>query len=66
MWWGTIVGLVIGGWLSYSFVLPTDVLNLKLAAITIGDLLRIFGALVVTLVTTGIGHLVDVGLGNAD
>jgi hypothetical protein len=66
MWWGTIVGIAIGAWLSYSFILPADVLNLKLAAMTIGDLLRIFGALVATLVAAGIGHLVDIGLGNAD
>ncbi len=66
MWWGTIVGLAVGAWLSYSFILPTDVLNLKLGAMTIGDLLRIFGALVATLVAAGIGHLVDIGFGNAD
>jgi hypothetical protein len=41
MWWGTIVGFAVGAWLSYSFILPTDVLNLKLVTITISDLLRI-------------------------
>lgn len=66
MWWGTIVGLAVGAWVSYSFILPADILNLKLAAMTIGDLLRIFGALAATLVAAGIGHLVDIGLGNAD
>jgi hypothetical protein len=65
MWWGSIVGLAIGAWLSYSFILPADVLNLKLAAMTIDDLLHIFGALVATLVAVGIGHLVDIILGNA-
>lgn len=57
--WATIVGFVVGALLSYSFILPTDLLNLKLAAMTIGDLLRIFGAMVATLVTTGIGVLID-------
>jgi len=66
MWWGAIVGFAVGAWLSYSFILPADILNLKLVAMTIGDLLRIFGALVATLVAAGIGHLVDIGLGNAD
>lgn len=66
MWWGTIVGLVIGVWLSYSFIFPADILGLKLAAITIGDLLRIFGGLVATVVAAKLGHLVDIVLGNAD
>jgi len=66
MWWGTIIGFVIGAWLSYSFIFPADILDLKLAAITIGDLLRILGGLVATVVVAGIGHLVDIGLGNAD
>jgi hypothetical protein len=66
MWWGTIIGFAIGAWLSYNFILPTDILSLKLAAMTIGDILRIIGALVATLVIAGIGHIVDIGLGNAD
>ena len=65
MWWGSIVGLAIGAWLSYSFILPADVLDLKIVAMTIDDLLRIFGALAATLVAAGIGHLVDIILGNA-
>lgn len=64
--WGAIIGFIIGASLSYNFILPTDILNLRLAAMTIGDLLRIFGALVATLVTTAIGHLVDIALGKAD
>lgn len=43
MWWGAIVGFAIGSWLSYSFIFPADIIGLKLAGITIGDLLRIFG-----------------------
>ena len=66
MWWGTIVGLAVGAWLSYSFILPADILNLRLAAITIGDLLRIFVAVAATLAAAGVGHLVDIGMGNAD
>ncbi len=66
VWWGTIAGLAIGAWLSYSFILPADVLSLKLSAMTIGDILRIFGALGITIVTAGIGHLVDIGADNVD
>lgn len=58
MGWGTIIGLGVGVWISYSFILPSDVLNIKLAAMTIGDLLRIFGALVATVTAGGIGLLV--------
>jgi hypothetical protein len=66
VWWGTIAGLAIGAWLSYSFILPADILSLKLSAMTIGDILRILGALGTTIVAAGIGHLVDIGAGNAD
>jgi hypothetical protein len=66
MWWGTIIGLAIGAWLSYSFILPTGILDVKLAEMTIGHLLRIFGGLVAIAIVAGIGHLVDIGLGKAD
>ena len=59
MFWGTIIGLIIGASLSYNFILPADVWNLKLAAMTIGDLIRILGALVVTFGVGGIGLLID-------
>ena len=48
MWWGTIVGLGVGAFVSYSFILPSDILNLKLSTMTIGDILRMFGALIAT------------------
>lgn len=66
MWWGTLIGLAIGFWLAYSFIFPADIPNIRLAAMTIGDLLRAFGGLVATTIVAGIGHLVDIGLGNAD
>ena len=66
MWWGTIIGVVIGALLSYSFIFPPNILDLKLAAMTIGDLFRIFGGLVATVMAAGIGYLVDIGIGNAD
>jgi hypothetical protein len=66
MWWGTFAGVAVSVWLSYSFVLPSDILNLQLSAITIGDILRMFGALIITVVISYIGHLVDIGIGNAE
>lgn len=66
MWWGAIVGFAIGFWLSYSFIFPADIIGLKLAGITIGDLLRIFGGFVATVVAAQLGHFVDIVLGNAD
>jgi hypothetical protein len=66
MWWGTIIGFIGGLWLSYAFIFPADLFNIKLGALTVGGLLRIFGGLVATFIAAGIGHIVDVGLGNAD
>jgi hypothetical protein len=66
MCWGTIIGFVIGALVSYSFIFPANISDLRLAAMTIVDLLRIFGALVATVVVAYIGYLVDICLGNAD
>ena len=57
--WGKIVGLAVGALLSYFFILPADVLNIELAVTSISDLLRVFGAVVVTVMAIGIGHFVD-------
>lgn len=46
---GLIIGAGVGLWLSNLFIFPNDVLSLKLADITIGDILRIPGGLVVVL-----------------
>ncbi|MGD0236210.1 MAG: hypothetical protein ABSC55_16950 [Syntrophorhabdales bacterium] len=62
MLWGIIIGLGVGAWLSYSFILPADVLNLKLAEITIGDILRILGAFFATFGGAGIGSLIGEAL----
>ena len=66
MLWGTIIGFVIGVFVSYSFIFPANILDLRLVAMTIGDLLRIFGGLVATVVVAYIGYLVDICLGNTD
>ena len=59
--WGKVVGLAVGASLSYFFILPAGVLlTLQFTAIPIGDLLRVFGAIVVTVTAVGIGHFVDV------
>jgi hypothetical protein len=63
--WCTIIGLAVGVWLSYTFILPSNVLDLKLAAMTISDLLRIFAALAAPFGVAAIGHIVDICLGNA-
>ena len=54
-----IIGIAVGAWVSCTLVLPADVLNLKLAEITIGDLLRIVAALVVPFAAAGIVLLID-------
>jgi len=42
---GIIIGAGAGFWLSNLFIFPTDILNLKFADMTIGDILRILGGL---------------------
>lgn len=59
MYIGTIVGFLIGVSISYNVILPAGLWGLKLADITIGDILRIIGALVATGIVTGIGVVVD-------
>ena len=66
MWWGTIAGVAIGGWISYSFILPNDILDLRLAFITIGDIFRMIGSFILIIIAANIGHLIDVGMGNAE
>lgn len=66
MRWGAIIGLVIGGWVSYTFIFPHDVLSISLAAITIGDILRIVGGLIATFIAAVIGHFIDIGRGAAE
>jgi hypothetical protein len=55
---GFIIGVGLGLWLSSIFIFPSDVLNLKLAAMTIGDFLRIIGGLAVTIILGIIGGFI--------
>jgi hypothetical protein len=56
---GIIIGIAAGAAAAYFFILPGDILNLKLSAMTIGDVLRIIGAFVATVITAGIGFIID-------
>jgi hypothetical protein len=66
MRWGVITGLAIGSWVSYNYIFPDAVLGTRLADITIGDILRIVGGLIITFVAVVIGHFIDIGRGAAD
>jgi hypothetical protein len=63
IWSGLIVGFAVGCVVSYLFIFPANILNLKLADLTIGDLLRIFGGLgcigLASSLGLRIGHRVD-------
>jgi hypothetical protein len=59
---GGIIGLGVGLWVSVSFIFPSNVLDLKLADMTIGDVGRILGGMVVTLLGLGFGA----GMGSND
>lgn len=55
MFIGALIGLAIGYAVCYFFIFPTDLLSIKLVNLTIGDVLRILGGLVVILITTIVG-----------
>ncbi len=55
---GIFIGFIMGSLHSYFFLLPINVLEFGIAAITIGDVLRIFVALLVTGIYTSIGGLI--------
>lgn len=54
-----IIGTVVGIGIAKFFILPDDVMNLRLAAMTIGDLLRIGAGVVVIVIGAGIGASMD-------
>lgn len=58
MFTGIIIGFLIGGSITYNFILPANILDLRLVDITIRDLLRIIGGLVATAVATWIGGFI--------
>lgn len=54
--WGA-VGFMIGAGISYKFILPPVIFNMKFDTMTIGDFLQILAALLITIggaVTGGI------------
>jgi uncharacterized membrane protein SpoIIM required for sporulation len=52
---GFIIGAGVGFLLSAFFIIPGAVLNIRLVALAIGDILRIIGAVVVVFVGGIIG-----------
>jgi len=66
MRWGTLMGLTAGAWLSYRFILPARVLDLKLGALSTGDLLCILASCAIPFAAAGIGHFLHIILGDAD
>lgn len=62
----SIIGLIVGGWIAYGFILPDGLLDISLGQITLGHILRIIGSFLVTGLGGGIGHFIDIGRGKAD
>ncbi len=58
-----IVGFVLGGWLSYAYILPPETLNLRLVNITFGDLLHILAGIAVPVAGARLGQLVSICIG---
>ena len=61
----SVVGLGLGLLLTHLYILPLNAPSIKLADLTIFDLLRILAGLITTLVTTflglGVGKIADKG-----
>lgn len=55
---GTIVGFAIGIWFAYNLIFPPDLLNIRLSELTIGNILRIIGGILVAVIIAGIGNLI--------
>ena len=47
MWWSSFVGFGVGLCLSYLCIFPAHVVDMRLVHMTVGDLLRILGGLLV-------------------
>ena len=52
---GIIIGFLVGASITYNFILPANILDFRVVDMTIRDLLRTMGGLVVTGVATLIG-----------
>ncbi len=55
---GGIIGFIVGLVISNAFIFPADVLSLKLANLTIGDVLRIIGGIAAILIAAWIGWFI--------
>jgi len=56
---GTLVGLIVGVMASLYFILPPDVVHVRLAAMTVGDLLHVLAAAVAIFFGAEVGHWLD-------
>jgi hypothetical protein len=56
LWIGIIIGAGAGFVLSTFFIFPSDVLNLRIIEMTIGDILRILGGLLVVVMGGTLGR----------
>jgi hypothetical protein len=65
MYLGAITGVIVCFLIAKSFIFPVDILGLKLAEITIGDILRIVGGVVVIIIGWFVGGFIG-GIGHKD
>jgi len=61
---GFIIGVGAGLLLSNFFIFPNDILSLRLVAMTVGDLLRILGGVVVAVIVGVIGGFIGFFFGD--
>lgn len=57
-WWGALIGFAIAAILSYSLIFPEDVRNFHLSDATVGDWVRVFVALIISLVCAWMGYII--------
>ncbi len=63
--WGA-VGFIIGASISYKFILPPVVFNMKFDAMTIGNFLQIVAALFITVGSAVTGGILGSSLSKPD
>lgn len=68
-WWGAFIAFgitVIASYASYNYILPTDVRNSLWSQVTVGDMLRVIVALIISMACAWMGYVIGDTMTNSD